>query len=246
MLEEVFFMEKQTQRFIGGIDSLDNGVLNGWAANELNPAPITVAAYCNGKLLGQGMAENLRPDLKKAQIHDGLHGFKFDIDTEALVDSETLILKEVESDEPIKTNEFKISVLRQNFSAEIQNVNGNQLLYSISSEDTIGEKLISVFCDGEEVGRQTIHSNKSVHQDHFWLPAKVFDNQKHLLEIAIKGYAKPMGAATFTLKPVLTPWMYLKDSHKKARFHEPTSTGRQPIRSTALPARKHSKRQSIN
>ncbi|MFY0670308.1 MAG: glycosyltransferase [Alteromonas stellipolaris] len=211
-------MDASSTKLVGGIDALSGGILSGWAADLNSEKSISIAIYCNNKLVGSGVAETLRPDLKQANINAGLHGFKLEIDTTALEDNSTLELRELESDIPLETNEFEVGILAPSFWAEAQSVNGNQFLFSVSSNAPIQEKTLEISCDGEVVCEHTINSqNKSV-QDHVWLPAKVLDNQNHLLEISIKGVARKLGGAYFTLKPVLTPWMYLKDSHKKPGF----------------------------
>jgi GT2 family glycosyltransferase len=211
-------MDASSTNLVGGIDALSGGILSGWAADLNSEKSISIAVYCNNKLVGSGVAETLRPDLKQANINAGLHGFKLEIDTTALEDNAALELRELESDIPLETNEFEVGILAPSFWAEAQSVNGNQFLFSVSSNAPIQEKTLEISCDGEVVCEHTINSqNKSV-QDHVWLPAKVLDNQNHLLEISIKGVARKLGGAYFTLKPVLTPWMYLKDSHKKPGF----------------------------
>lgn len=205
-------------RLVGGIDALNGGILSGWAADLNSKKSISIAIYCKNKLIGSGAAELLRPDLKHANINDGLHGFKIEIDTTALEDNALIELRELTSDSLLETNEFNIGILAPSFWAEAQGVNGNQFLFAVSSNAPIQEKILEISCDGEVVCEHTVNSQQKSIQDHVWLPAKILDNQSHLLEISIKGIAQKLGGAYFTLKPVLTPWMYLKDSHKQPGF----------------------------
>lgn len=211
-------MEASSMRLVGGIDALNGGVLSGWAADLNSKKSISIAIYCENKLIGSGAAELLRPDLKEANINDGLHGFKIEIDTTALEDNATIELRELTSDSLLETNEFNIGILEPSFWAEAQSINGNQFFFAVSSNAPIQEKILEISCDGEVVCEHTVNSQQKSIQDHVWLPAKILDNQSHLLEISIKGIAQKLGGAYFTLKPVLTPWMYLKDSHKKPGF----------------------------
>jgi GT2 family glycosyltransferase/glycosyltransferase involved in cell wall biosynthesis len=211
-------MGANSMKLVGGIDALNGGILSGWAANLNSKENISIAIYCNSKLVGSGIAETFRPDLKQANINDGLHGFKFEIDTAILEDNAVLEIRELETDTPIKINDFNVGILEPSFWAEAQNVIGNQFLFSVSSNAPLQEKTLEILCDGEVVCEHIINTQDRSIQDHVWLPAKVLDNQNHLLEISIKGVAQKVGGAYFTLKPVLTPWMYLKDSHKKPGF----------------------------
>ena len=218
MTKERCLMDAGSMRLVGGIDALNGGMLSGWAADLNSKASISIAVYCNDKLVGSGVAETLRPDLKQANVNDGLHGFKLEVDTTALEDNAILEIRELKSDTPVETNEFNIGILQPSFWAEAQNVIGNQFLFSVASNAPLQEKTLEISCDGDVICEHSINSqNKSI-QDHVWLPAKVLDNQNHLLEISIKGVAQKVGGAYFTLKPVLTPWMYLKESHKKPGF----------------------------
>ncbi|MDC0601786.1 glycosyltransferase [Aliiglaciecola sp.] len=205
-------------KLVGGIDTLNGGILSGWGVDLNSESPISVAIYCNNKLIGSGVAETFRPDLKQAKFNDGLHGFEIEIDTTALEDNALIEIREFETDAALKTNEFNVGILTPSFWAEAQNIIGNKFLFAVSSNAPLQAKTLEIFCDGEVICEHAINSqNKSI-QDHVWLPAKVLDNQNHLLEISIKGVAHKLGGAYFTLKPVSTPWMYLKESHKKPGF----------------------------
>ena len=124
-------MDASSMRLVGGIDALDGGMLSGWAADLNSKTSISIAIYCNNKVIGSGLAETLRPDLKQANINDGLHGFKLEVDTSALEDNAIIEIRELESDTPVETNEFNIGILKPSFWVEAQNVIGNQFLFSV-------------------------------------------------------------------------------------------------------------------
>ena len=211
-------MDDKSKKLVGGIDALDGGILSGWAADLNSEDSISVAIYCENKFIGSGIAEIYRPDLKEANINEGLHGFKLEVDVSLMENNAKLELRELETDLPLETNDFNVGILSPAFWAEAQAVNGNQFLFSISSECPIQEKTLVISCDGKEVCEHTINTQSHTLQDHVWLPGYILDNKQHLLEIHIKGLAQKLGGAFFTLKPVLTPLMYLKDSHKQPGF----------------------------
>lgn len=211
-------MEQVTSKFIGSIDSLDNGVVLGWASSTEEPSALEVAVYCDESLIGVGIADIYREDLKEANIHQGKHAFRIEVDSELIQNDVELTLHEYKSNQKIEIKPYKANILEQSFSSALNSVQGNKLLFTISSNEKIGEKTLSISCDGAEVGQQEVNCDSNIFEGHFWLPANILDGQRHLLEIAIKGNAKPMGAALFTLHPIMTPWMFLKESHKKPGF----------------------------
>ncbi len=57
-------MDAGSMRLVGGIDALNGGMLSGWAADLNSKASISIAVYCNDKLVGSGIAETLRAALQ--------------------------------------------------------------------------------------------------------------------------------------------------------------------------------------
>ena len=133
-------MDASSMRLVGGLDALNGGILSGWAADLNSEASISIAIYCNEKLVGSGIAETFRSDLKQANINEGLHGFKLEVDTSALEDNAILELRELKTDGLVETNEFSVGVLQPSFWSEAQNVIGNQFLFSVSSNAPLKRK----------------------------------------------------------------------------------------------------------
>lgn len=210
-------MSKKKRELIGWLDSLHGGILKGWAAKIGLNSGLNIAVYCNNQLIGTGEATDFRHDLKEADINDGFHGFEIEIDTSPLKENASIEICVLETNEKIHTNAFKIGKL-PTFWAEAQSVVGNKFNFALSSDSPLNEIAIVVFCDGAAVVEHTVESSLKTIQDHVWLPAHVLDNKSHLLELAVKGNAKKLGGAYFTLKSIQTPWIYLKESHKKPGF----------------------------
>jgi SAM-dependent methyltransferase len=61
----------------GYIDTLDDGVLTGWAARSESPEPVSLEIAVDGAALGRVMASLYREDLKQAGIGDGHHAFEY-------------------------------------------------------------------------------------------------------------------------------------------------------------------------
>ena len=103
--------DKKAAKYAGGFDSLDSGILAGWAADANSAEPLKFAIYCNGACIGSGVANLNRPDLKKAGFHEGLHGFKIEVNQELLIHDMPLQLRVFESDAVIPSNAFKVNLL---------------------------------------------------------------------------------------------------------------------------------------
>ncbi len=62
----------------GYFDSVADGFAQGWAWNSDSPSEATsVRIHCNGSAIGTAIADIYRPDLEKAGVGDGKHGFAF-------------------------------------------------------------------------------------------------------------------------------------------------------------------------
>ncbi|MBU2977218.1 glycosyltransferase [Alteromonas sp. C1M14] len=205
-------------KLVGCIDVLNAGIVCGWAANLNSEESISIAIYCNNQLMGVGKADIFRQDLKEADIHSGFHGFEIDVDTSMLVNNANIELREQSTDAIIETNGYNVGIISPSCWAEAQGVRDNQFFFAIASNAPIHEKTVAISCDGKEICQHTINTQAKYIQEHVWLPAHVLDNQCHLLEISIKGFEQKLGGGFFTLKPIVTPWMYLKESHKKPGF----------------------------
>lgn len=211
-------MSEQPSNFIGGIDILENSQLSGWAANKADATPLEVGVYCGEKLIGQGIADKFRSDLKDADIHEGKHSFLIDINGDELVHGEVITLKEFTSSVAITTNKFEVNLLGQQFHLTVKYINGTELKYILQSDKPIGDKTLVVFSDNKEVCRKAINTNQTTHEENIWLPSSIMDNKRHLLEIGIKGYPKKISATYAKLKPFVTPWQFLKESVKTPGF----------------------------
>lgn len=207
--------DKKVSEFVGGIDSLDTGQIVGWAADLADDKPLIVAVYCKNVFLGKGIANKNRPDLKDGGIHKGLHGFVIELNQDELIHDELLTLKVYETDTPITSNKFVVNLFNQSFAAQIQNCNGGQLWFSISSDKPLGNKMLTFAKDDEIFAHLEVNINQNSLQEHIWLPAFMLDGMPKLIEIGIKGYPKSIGGGVVEAKAVTTPWQYLKESYKE-------------------------------
>ncbi|MCK2111302.1 tetratricopeptide repeat protein [Pseudomonas juntendi] len=80
-------------QIVGHLDYVDNGVAYGWALDPSNPRErVTVEILCDGKVVGHGIADGYREDLKDAGVGDGYHLFQIKLSYE-LYDGEAHTLQ---------------------------------------------------------------------------------------------------------------------------------------------------------
>jgi GT2 family glycosyltransferase len=202
----------------GSIDTLDSGYLTGWVAELGNESPIEVGIYCAGKLVGQGISDSFRQDLLDNKINKGHHAFRIELNVESLIAGEALNLKTLKGAQSIKTNTFLVPTLTQWFKCELNNVIGNKLDFTIISDQAIGERILKFTIGEVLIEEKRINGDQTILHDYIWLPANILDNKQHLIEVGIEGIAPRIGAGIATLKAVLTPWKYLKESYKQPGF----------------------------
>lgn len=70
-----------TGRLRGYLDHVGPGLVEGWAQNVDHPeAPVCLAVYCNGVLVGETLANRYRGDLEQARLGSGHHAFRLEFD----------------------------------------------------------------------------------------------------------------------------------------------------------------------
>jgi len=209
--------EKTKKEIEGSIDHLDSGILSGWAANMNTNAPIDIAVYSGGVLLGSGKANIFRDDLLKNDIHQGYHGFKVNLDQDLMIEGAKLEVKTLVDSTLINTKPYLIPKLNQIFKVFIGNVVGNRLDFTIESDKPIGNKTLVFSSESEVFTEKEVNINGLRCEEYIYLPAELLDNQTHLIEVGMKGCARILGVLNVQLKPILTPWEYLKESYKQPR-----------------------------
>ena len=65
--------------FSGSIDKIENGIAYGWVANEKTSQPLHINLVYENEVIGSGIANKFREDLKEAKIHNGNHSFEINI-----------------------------------------------------------------------------------------------------------------------------------------------------------------------
>lgn len=209
---------KPPKKYNGSIDHIDTSVLIGWVASKQSEQPIEVAVYIEGELAGEGKANQFRQDLLQHGIYNGKHAFQIELNSDLIKKNAKVEIKNKTNNELIDVNDFRVSLLDQDFKVEVTNAYGNRLDFEVKSDKVLHDKLLTFYIDGELAFEHHIYSDHASHHDHAWIPAKYLNNADHLLEIGIRGLPGRYGSAKLRLSPILTPWQYLKESYKQPGF----------------------------
>ncbi len=203
--------------FQGFIEQISGGFAIGWAANMLDSEAINVAIVTadERKILGHGIANKFRADLKEANIHDGFHMFTIPIQGDLGKNTELLLI-DINSDQIISIEPFLLKSPEQYFWVTMDCVRDNNCIEGIlNSDKPIGSQKLQLFVNGEQVGEHYLNSEKISVSFKVSVSPKLMNQEEHLFVATLAGYPLAAGFQTFVMSPIMTPWEYLKDSHHR-------------------------------
>ncbi|MBK5963380.1 glycosyl transferase family 2, partial [Thiocystis minor] len=201
------------KRLVGHIDLYSGGQLFGWAFDNQTPIrAMKVRVYDGQDLVGEGVAEQLREDLKEAGIGNGQHGFKIRL-LKPLEDGQPhhLTLTDAETGSLIRTPKFSVQT-QPVWQAIIHSVDA----YVLSGEfrsDMLSPSTLSfaVFVDGLKVGESETKKDdeRGGYSFQFSLPADSCDGMPHVISVATLDHQGGTASYVGVLRPMMTPWQYL-------------------------------------
>lgn len=203
----------------GGIGSVNAGILTGWAASSVSEEPLTVNVMCNGRVVGKGRADRYRKDLEMADIHNGYHGFRIELeDVIAHQDDFHFSLCDAESMQPVIHKEFSVAV--KGFDVYMGSIRYSQgqiktALHSKKSLKDVslvvysGESLVSTYIVSEDVKTESIVIT---------LPNSLLDGSERLLKFGLKGLPYLLGMEVIKCEPIQTLWGWPDKSYRKPGF----------------------------
>lgn len=220
-------LELETEQNIvslsGSIDHVEAGIVHGWAAYEGSPEPVTLNVLCDGRVIGTGVADIHRPDLEKAGINDGRHGFAIDIEVLQKIDPDLAVsdveISLMDADSPKETT-LRKSVRLYNdrvYGSFVREEHGH-LIVEVSSLNPLGEKTIQLYHEDTLIGSIQIQTSAKSTSVRLPLPAYCMDGKQRTYKVGVAGLDYILGTAVFTVNPIQTPWQYLKDSFSKPGF----------------------------
>ena len=206
----------------GQIDSYSGNKLYGWAYDP-SDSELEVVVYAGGLKLGKGKAVEFRADLKDAGIGDGKHGYAISIDPVVFDGSKRLItLKNAGTEEVISSNEFYLEV-NDVLSGKVTSVEHGCLIGQFHSEidSSVESHQVTVFADDEPIS--VCDAVKTDENGNYTfaleIPSKLFDGMPHYITARVNGLPSEFTPYLDVFHSVLTPWEYIKESHKENNFN---------------------------
>jgi len=200
---------------VGNIDGLSNRTLSGWAANKSHAeSAVRVSVYSGEEILGTGIADLYREDLKKAGIGNGNHGFQVLLDPGKLArTNEKLTLVDCETGERIDANPYSLEG-RADFVAEVTGIVDRRVVAEITRvAGTVDNLSVEILVDGSSrlPCAQVEHSRERTTVEAL-LPDDVFDGLPHTYEV-IANNANCISSVHIEVSyAVTTPEEFLVDS----------------------------------
>lgn len=212
---------EQSKTLIGNIGGTTNHSVHGWVVNtEETDQPVDISVFAGDKLVGHGLADIYREDLKHAGYGDGCHGFKILLDRRSFGKLETkLTIRHSGTGVHVTSNKFCVSAT-PDYASEFVGITDRRITAEITSaNESIGEL-------GAEILTNELHrlpcriinscGNKAIVEA--VLDDSYFDGTPHSYELTISN-ANCLGAVHVEiLHPIATPDSILKDSIGGAGF----------------------------
>jgi phosphomannomutase/GT2 family glycosyltransferase len=204
----------------GNIEGINAGDLEGWAASKLIDKPLHIKVLADNTVIGSGVANIFRPDLKQNGIHSGNH--KFTISLASFWSQESkkvkLELVDAESNEKISHSEFIYEIKQRTIKADIVREQHGHLLVDIGSDKELGNFIIQLYHNDKVVAHQALEVPAKDYRAHIALPISLIDGNTHLFKVGIVGYPDLLAMGLIKAQPVQTPWQYIKESYLQPGF----------------------------
>jgi|GEM_PF-5132 len=205
----------------GNIEGINAGVLEGWAASETDKTPLSIKVVADNTVIGHGVANKYRADLKENGIHDGNHKFAINLTSTWSQQSKTVELKllDAETNEIVEHPEFLYEIKQQKIQAEIIREQHGHILVDIRSDNKLGRFTVELYNKNDEViAHQKLDIDAHGHRAHIALPQTLINGCTHLLKVGILGQPDILAMGLIKADPIQTPWQYIKESHGKPGF----------------------------
>lgn len=212
------FSSAKARAFEGHIDRYEGGLVTGWAWDkDLPDSPIRLEIFSQTELLGEGEANEYRPDLATLGKGNGRHGFQIKIKQPRQGGGKiALMLKEVETGELISSKSFEQEVSpSQNSGIVFEEMAWGHLRGSIKirgfNEDHVGFNLIdengAVLGQGGAVKKGDGHYSFNTP-----VPQALCDGGLHALTLSLQGQVQAEATYVDVFPSALTPWEHISNS----------------------------------
>lgn len=200
--------------FIGSIDTIEAGIVYGWAFNKGSAEPVNVKVIAEERVLGFGVANEFRDDLADAKIGNGAHGFKIDLEELPVNDSREITYTIVNADThaPIGEASFTRAQPDQVWNVKVIGEQHGHVALHVESNKPIGQKTFLLFHENQQVSSKTVVSDKKSIEINLVLPLVLADGNDHLVKVGITGFSYIVASGIINAQTIKTPWQYLKES----------------------------------
>ena len=206
---------EKSKTLIGNIGGVTNHSVHGWVVNTEHPEqPVDICIFSGDRLVGHGLADIYREDLKHAGFGDGCHGFRIDLDQRSFGRLKAPIsIRESNSGLCVDSNSFDISAVAD-YTSEFVGVTDRRIVAQITStSESLGEPGVEILTDQNQRLPCTITSlcgNTAIVEA--VLDESCFDGMPHSYELTVSN-ANCLGAVHIeVLHSIVTPDSILKDS----------------------------------
>lgn len=191
------------------IDCYEDGIFHGWAINDQDPkTPVNVELFIENNLIGCGIANIYREDLRDAGVGDGCHGFSISATITGILSGRTIV--RALCDQDYRAEEVFILNLKDATKIYIDNVDAMTISGRFEFDLPIEIKAsFQVLIDQIVIHSESINANPNG-QDKFYcrIPEKFFDGNPHVITVRMLEDQTSSTSIVKILTPILTPWSY--------------------------------------
>lgn len=207
------------------IDTIEGGVISGWAYDPNSPERyLTILGYSDKELLGQAEADLYRGDLQEAGKGDGRHAFTLKIKSPSTRDEKqeqySVMLIDEKTEQLITTTPIQLNYpapISFHFKEMQWGHLSGEVHGSMFSEDHIGFKLIGD--DGQVLDHSgAVKIREGIYQFNVPVPKLLCDGGLHSLTFSLLGQYSAEAAYVDVFPSILTPWEYLASSAKSLNY----------------------------
>ena len=198
----------------GAIDAFNDGLIYGWAASNVSSKQLEVYVKCNDKIIGRGVADIYREDLKNAGIHNGEHGFAIRLNDgyiNKINSGSELVLVEVGSNKRILGATMVIDVFKEDINARIIKEDNGYIYTQITSGKPIGTRTIKLLNGGRQLHQLEFNSVESETVVKQPIPVFLKNNKKHSFDVVVSGTCDVVTSASFFIDKIKPKLFFYPD-----------------------------------
>lgn len=211
--------EPVAEDMYGNIEILEGGVLRGWATSRNSAEPLRLQVIAEGRTVGFGVADEYRPDLQKAGIHEGRHAFTIALEEFRQEPGEVhLELVDAETLQKVKHPKFTVKIDAQRFSGYLLRAANGHIEAKVVSTHPIGKQMLTLYHRESLIFKRQIETSEPQLEISFPIPISLQDGQPKLYKMAIDGQPNILAMQWFSIQAIQTPWQHLKESFREPGF----------------------------